>query len=138
MWSREEGLAVAREVFGFGLGGRSGEDGLSVVASGGPRSATGTEGAGGLEDAFAVTEVPLVVVVARLESRLAALEAAWARAESRVFDGIRRLIGEACGVREAIASGRTRVVGALVEDESGRVHWLGELPEQERMLAVDR
>lgn len=131
VWSREEGLSVAREVFGFGFDGSGRETGLSTVASGGRIGATGL-----VEAAFADAEVPLVVVIARLETRFASLEPAWTRAESRVFDGMRSLIGEAVGIRAAVAAGRTRVVGALVEDETGRVHWLGELPDQERMLAA--
>lgn len=133
VWSREERMRLSREVFGLGEEGMSSDDGLALVSGGavGPDDAIES-----VEEAFGDAGVPLVVVIARLETRLASLEPAWARAESQVFDGIRQLLGGAARVRAAAVAGRTRVVGALVEDTDGRVHWLGELPDQERVLGA--
>ncbi|MFM1824388.1 MAG: hypothetical protein RI967_2654 [Planctomycetota bacterium] len=131
VWSREEEVALAPEVFGFAGDERAAFRALEVLAK-----ADAGEGVRLVETTFDDEGVPLVVVVARLETRLASLEPAWAHAESRVFDGIRRLLVEAVRVRAAVLAGRTRVVGALVEDADGRVHWLGELPGQERVLTA--
>ncbi|MEY3023000.1 MAG: hypothetical protein RIS86_2198 [Planctomycetota bacterium] len=118
VWSREEDVELAGEVFG---GGRTG---VEVVAS-----------LEVVEAGMLAWGVPLIVVAARLRSRLANLEPAWEVAEARVFDAIRTLLGRGGRSGAAVVAGRTRIVGALVEDEGGRVHWLGELPEQDRIAA---
>ena len=80
----------------------------------------------------------LVVVLARLSPRGSALEAAFARSEQRAFAVVRRLLGPSARLTGAIGAGRLRMVAAIVDEVDGRVHWLGEHPEQRELVGQAR
>ncbi|MFZ4749920.1 MAG: hypothetical protein ACOYMM_05345 [Phycisphaerales bacterium] len=83
----------------------------------------------------------LIVVLARLarlDGRGAALEASFARSEHRAFALARRLLGPSARVTEAIGRGRLRMVAAIFDEQDGRVHWLGEHPEQGELVGRAR
>lgn len=80
----------------------------------------------------------LIVVIARLHARGAALEASFAHSERRAFAIARRLLGPSARVTEAIGRGRLRMVAAIFDEQDGRVHWLGEHPEQGELVGRAR
>ncbi len=55
-----------------------------------------------------------------------------------VWQGVTDLLTKSPILREAVASGKVQVVGALYSIESGRVEWLGPLPDQAKLLAEGR
>jgi hypothetical protein len=76
----------------------------------------------------------LVVVLGRLKGHAAGIDGAFRASEAHCFAIARRLLLSANALSTAIALGRVRMVGAIVDERDGRVHWLGEHPDQRTLL----
>ena len=73
----------------------------------------------------------------RVKADGASAEEAVPRAiEANVWQTISDLLKQCSVVREQVAAGRVRVVGAVYDLEAGQVKWLGGHPEQEALLAT--
>lgn len=55
--------------------------------------------------------------------------------EANVWRSIDDLISRSSEVRESVASGNAKVIGAVYDIETGRVRWLGEHPYQDSLLS---
>jgi hypothetical protein len=76
----------------------------------------------------------LVVVLGRLKEHVAEIDLAFRSAENRCFGVARQLLLSNGPLATSIATGRIRMVGAVVDERDGRVHWLGEHPDQKALL----
>jgi hypothetical protein len=76
----------------------------------------------------------LVVVLGRLRHHAGTIEIAFAEMERRCFHISRQLMTGSRALAVSIHGGRVRLVGAIVDERDGRVHWLGEHPEQRVIL----
>lgn len=76
----------------------------------------------------------LVVIMGRLKASTADLSVALAGAEARCFEISRLLLSRGAALPGFIETGRVRMVGAVADERDGRVHWLGEHPEQKALL----
>jgi len=81
---------------------------------------------------------PLVIVLGRLRRHSSAVEIAFRSVETRCFAVLGQLLAGSGALVMAIQSGRIRVIGAIVDEHDGRVHWLGEHPEQSRIIPASR
>lgn len=80
----------------------------------------------------------LVLVLGRLRRHSSAVDIAFEAIESRCFTVVRQLLIESAVLVSAVQSGRVRVVGAVVDERDGRVHWLGEHPDQPQIVPMAR
>ncbi len=78
----------------------------------------------------------LVVVLGRMKSRFGGTELEFLREERRCFDIVAALLGGGGATAAAVRTGKARIVGAIADDRDGRVHWLGEHPEQKSLLGT--
>lgn len=76
----------------------------------------------------------LVVVLGRLRQHTGAIEFAFGEMERRCFGVTRQLIVGSGSLAGSLRAGSVRMVGAIVDERDGRVHWLGEHPEQRALL----
>jgi hypothetical protein len=74
----------------------------------------------------ALQSVPMAVVEVEVERRAS---------EEAVFERLASALRASAHLREAIVDGRVRAVAALLEEESQRVHWLGEHPRLAELLS---
>lgn len=81
---------------------------------------------------------PLVIVIGRLRRHSSTVEIAFRSVEDRCFGVLRQLLVESVGLVAAIQTGRIRVIGAIVDERDGRIHWLGEHPDQSMLLTASR
>jgi hypothetical protein len=77
----------------------------------------------------ALHPVPTAVVEVDVERRAS---------EEVVFERLAHALRSSAHLREAILDGRVRAVAALLEEQSQRVHWLGEHPRLAELLAEPR
>lgn len=56
---------------------------------------------------------------------------------ANVWQSIEDLLVHSELIRNAVKAGKTQVIGAVYDLESGQVDWLGQHPEQERLLMAD-
>lgn len=121
------------------------ERGLWVLAAEGLQAAVGASNIGVLDCALATTSIVILVAVSRLfvprfvaqttpESvgHLGGL--ALADAERRSFDILERAFLESASLRGRVERRQVRAVAAVFDPVSGRVHWLGEHPQQARLV----
>lgn len=80
--------------------------------------------------------IPLVVVLAEIGERFTRSEFAWKQSEALAFDAMGELLRNSERSAVAVRGGGLRVVGAIVDRAEQRIHWLGEHPEQSRMLGM--
>ena len=80
----------------------------------------------------------LVVVLGRLKQHSSGIELAFQSVERRCFEVARQLLLPRGPLAEAIAAGHVRMVGAIVDERDGRVHWIGEHPEQAVLVSAPR
>lgn len=80
----------------------------------------------------------LVVVLGRLRAQAGVSDIAFAGVEQRCFGIARRLLSSGGRLSGSVAAGRMRMVGAIVDERDGRVHWLGEHPEQRVLVGGPR
>lgn len=76
----------------------------------------------------------LVVVIQPIQSQLAQVASAWTYAELRAYSNIESILRESVPLRRAAKAGEIRIVAALLELPSERIHWVGEHPELELLL----
>lgn len=76
----------------------------------------------------------LVVVLGRLRQQTGAIELAFGEMERRCFGVTRQLIVGSGTLAGSLRAGSLRMVCAIVDERDGRVHWLGEHPEQRGLL----
>ncbi|MBI1302667.1 MAG: hypothetical protein GC172_02610 [Phycisphaera sp.] len=74
----------------------------------------------------ALQPVPMSVVEVEIKRRAS---------EDAVFERLAAALRASTHLRRAILDGRVRAVAALLEEESQRVHWLGEHPQLAELLA---
>lgn len=58
--------------------------------------------------------------------------------QTNVYHSIQQLFARSHIIRERVRSGKLKVIGAIYDLSSGRVNWLGEHPQQSRMLTRKR
>lgn len=80
----------------------------------------------------------LVVVLGRLKEHSAEIEIAFRSAEVKCFGVARALLLSSKTLSASVGAGRVRMVGAVVDERDGRVHWLGEHPEQRAILRAGK
>ena len=78
--------------------------------------------------------VKLIVVLQPIQAHLVQASSTWMHAELRAFSMIETILRDTASVRRAAAAGDLRVVAALLEHPTERVHWVGEHPECEALL----
>ena len=78
----------------------------------------------------------LVVVLGHLTRGVGVLEVGFQQLELRSFELIGRFLSTPGVLVTSVITGRVRVVGAIVDQRDGRVHWIGEHPEQRALLAA--
>lgn len=76
----------------------------------------------------------LLVVLGRLGVRSGESALAFEGVERRCFAIAGRLLVSGGRLRGSVVLGGVRVVGAIVDERDGRVHWLGEHPEQRALV----
>lgn len=79
----------------------------------------------------------LVVVLARLKRLSSSSEIGFREIERRCLVVMRQLLMTSASLPTGIRDGRLRIVGALVDEQDGRVHWLGEHPEQPTIVQAN-
>jgi len=80
----------------------------------------------------------LVVVLGRLRAQAGVPDIAFAGVEQRCFAIARRLLSSGGRLSGSVGNGGVRLVGAIVDEGDGRVHWLGEHPEQRVLVGPAR
>ena len=78
--------------------------------------------------------IKLIVAIQPIHPTLAHLGSAWQDAEHRAFASVESVLRAVPHLRRAIASGTVRIVAALLEDTTERVHWIGEHPDLDLIL----
>ena len=78
--------------------------------------------------------IKLIIAIQPLQAQPAQLTSAWMHAELRAFSTIEALLRESAPVRRAVVANEMRIVAALLEHPSERVHWAGEHPEIDLIL----
>jgi hypothetical protein len=81
--------------------------------------------------------VKLIVVIQPIEAQLVQAASNWMHAELRAFSMIEAILRESAALRLAVRAGDLRIVAALLEHPTERVHWVGEHPESELLLLGD-
>jgi hypothetical protein len=81
--------------------------------------------------------VRIIVVVQPIQAQLAQVSSTWMHAELRAFSMIEAILRDDAALRAAVSAGSIRVVAALLEHPTERVHWIGEHPESD-LLARGR
>lgn len=79
-------------------------------------------------------DIKLIVAMQPIQAQLAQVSSSWMHAELRAFSTIEAILRESARVRRAVAVNEVRVVAALLEHPTERVHWVGEHPEIEILL----
>lgn len=79
-------------------------------------------------------DIKLIVAIQPIQAQLAQVNSTWVHAELRAFSTIEAILRESARVRRAVAGNEVRVVAALLEHPSERVHWVGEHPEIDLLL----
>jgi hypothetical protein len=100
-----------------------------------PREST-AEVAAEVAAAVEVAGCGLVVVLGRMKSRFGGTELEFLREERRCFDIVAALLGGGGATAAAVRAGKARLIGAIADDRDGRVHWLGEHPEQKSLVGA--
>lgn len=80
------------------------------------------------------TGVKLMVVIEVVEPSHGLHDTSWLQAEHRAFSTIETILRESAPLRESVVAGDLRVVAALLEHPSERLHWIGEHPAIETIL----
>jgi len=80
----------------------------------------------------------LVVVLGRLKEHSVEIDLAFRSAEVKCFTVARTLLLSSKTLSASVGTGRIRMVGAVVDERDGRVHWLGEHPEQRAILRAGK
>lgn len=117
----------------------------AAASAGAPPSAVPSEfvdiEAVGAREAVAAVEfglgefgIPLVVVLSEIGERFTRSEFAWKQSEALAFDALGELLRNSERAASAVQSGALRAVAAIVDRAEQRIHWLGEHPEQPRLL----
>jgi len=141
-WNWGPLLAPPSELFGFPHGeilqidaadGVADEGAGSIIEINAALSAPGSESVD-----FGPSGVALIVALVPMRAGVAERAIAWHQAEARVFDAIAKLLATSIPARSAVVARTIRIVGAIVADADGRVHWIGEHPEQVSLLAQSR
>ncbi len=78
--------------------------------------------------------VGLVVAIHPVTMSVVEVEVDRRASEDAVFERLATALRASAHLREAILDGRVRAVAALLEEESQRVHWLGEHPQLAELL----
>lgn len=79
-------------------------------------------------------EVKLGVVAGTISGASAHFGADFEKAESRVFATIAALLRSVARLRDRVSDGDLRVVAALIEETTERVHWIGEHPDVDLLV----
>lgn len=77
----------------------------------------------------AAHDIKLIVAIQPIQSQLAQVNSTWMHAELRAFSAIEAILRESAHARRAVAANDLRIVAALLEHPTERVHWVGEHPE---------
>jgi len=80
--------------------------------------------------------IGLVVALHPVRVSLVEVEVERRISEDAAFERLAHALRASSRLREAILAGRVRAVAALLEEESQRVHWLGEHPRLAALLAA--
>lgn len=78
--------------------------------------------------------VKLIVVLQPIQAQLAQVSSTWMHAELRAFSMIEAILRDDAKLRATAAAGELRIVAALLEHPTERVHWVGEHPESDALL----
>jgi hypothetical protein len=78
--------------------------------------------------------VKLIVVIQPIQAQFVQANSAWMHAELRAFSLIETILRDNAAVRRAATAGDLRLVAALLEHPTERVHWVGEHPECDALL----
>lgn len=121
------------------------ERSLLVLAAEGLQVATGVGSIGVVDCALATTSIVILVAVSRILVPRFAVQTtpesvghlgglALADAEQRSFEILERAFVGSALLRRRVELRQVRAVAAVFDPVSGRVHWLGEHPQQARLV----
>lgn len=79
-------------------------------------------------------DVKLIVVIETIASQFVSRHSTWMHAELRAFSRVETILRGGPEVRDGVARGDIRVVAAILEHPSERIHWIGEHPEAEFLV----
>jgi carbonic anhydrase len=77
---------------------------------------------------------PAVAAAQRLNPQLSGAELVPAAIQANVWESIRQLLKQSPIVRQRVAAGKLKVVGAVYAIEDGKVQWLDQFSDQARLL----
>ena len=77
---------------------------------------------------------PAVAAAQRLNPQLSGAELVPAAIQANVWESIRQLLKQSPIVRQRVAAGKLKVVGAVYAIEDGKVQWLDQFSNQSQLL----
>lgn len=78
--------------------------------------------------------LPLVVMLSSISTHRLAVPLGFRESEAAMFAALEHTLGASPAAIAAVRAGRMRIVAALVEEATRRVHWLGEHPRLSQLL----